>query len=175
MFYFVNEFPKETNHCKIVVVNDSINSIEKLFELYRESLEFPYTTVTNFNAFRDVMEELEWLQESEIRIYHDGMPLLDENDMKDYLDYLNLIDVEWEKFPERVSIIKQHCMKTGKELPVDSWLYHPTKIIKVYFLSKYKEPVNAILHDYSWDFRECISYDEYGREVIDFVKPYPYS
>lgn len=173
MFYFVNDCPCESENAKIIVLNDSINSKEKLFEFYGESLKFPYNTVTNFNAFRDVMEELEWLKEREIKIYHESLPLIDENAMKAYLDYLNLIDVEWEKLPERINIIRQYYKRIGKTIPVDSWINRPPKIINIYFQIKLKAYVYRILHDYSWDFRRCISFDEKGQESIDFIAHYP--
>ena len=97
MFYYTDNFQTQTDNTKSVIVNHSILDLSELFELFRVSLQIPYTTMTNFPAFRDVMEELNWLQEDEIRIYHDSLPSLDEESLACYLDYLNLIDVEWKR------------------------------------------------------------------------------
>ena len=97
MFYYVEKFQVQANDAKIVTINSSIGGIKDLLETFRIILRFPYSTVTNLNAFRDVMEELDWLQEKEVIVYHDGLPSLDEHEMACYIDVLNLIDVEWEK------------------------------------------------------------------------------
>ncbi|MBQ7433388.1 MAG: hypothetical protein IJ562_04260 [Prevotella sp.] len=65
--------------------------------------------MTNFDAFRDVMEELEWIPENEIRIYHETLPSLEKKDLACYIDYLNIIDVEWEKYEERADIVREYA------------------------------------------------------------------
>ena len=46
----------------------------------------------------------------EIRIYHDSLPSLNEEDLACYIDYLNIIDVEWEKYDERADIIREYLL-----------------------------------------------------------------
>ena len=114
MFYFTDNYQEQTDNIRSVMVNHSIHDLSELFERFRVSLQIPYTTMTNFPAFRDVMEELDWVQEDEIRIYHDSLPSLDEETLACYLDYLNLIDVEWEKYEERADIVREYMNKTGQ-------------------------------------------------------------
>ena len=46
----------------------------------------------------------------EIRIYHDSLPSLNEEDLACYIDHLNIIDVEWEKYDERADIIREYLL-----------------------------------------------------------------
>lgn len=59
MFYYVEKFQVQANDAKIVTINSSIGGIKDLLETFRIILRFPYSTVTNLNAFRDVMAESE--------------------------------------------------------------------------------------------------------------------
>ena len=152
---------------KMVTISDAIKSEEELFRFYTEHFQFPYTTVTNYNAFRDVMEELEWLVEEEIIIYHECLPLFGTKSLSIYLDVLNLIDVEWEQSAMRAEIIKKYIRSRGEVVPSDSWLNQKPKLFNVYFRLEDKEYVENLLKQYSRDYRKCIHYDERGGESID--------
>lgn len=166
MFYYTDTCQKQTDNVRSVIVNQSIHDLSELFELFRVSLLIPYTTMTNFPAFRDVMIELDWLQEDEIRIYHDSLPKLDEESLACYFDYLNLIDVEWEKYEERAGIIRDYFNKTKQVIPTDAWINNPPKRFNVFFKKGDEEIVKRLLSKYSKDFRKIICYDERGREYI---------
>lgn len=164
MFYYTDNFQTQTDNTKSVIVNHSIHDLSELFELFRVSLQIPYTTMTNFPAFRDVMEELNWLQEDEIRIYHDSLPSLDEESLACYLDYLNLIDVEWEKYEERAGITREYMNRTKQVISADAWINNPPKRFNVYFKKEDEEIVTRLLKKYSKDFRKIICYNEKGED-----------
>jgi hypothetical protein len=167
MFYYVEKFQMHANNAKLVTINDTIGGVEDLLHLFSVALRFPYPTVTNFNAFRDVMEELDWLQEEEIVVYHNSLPLLDEHEMACYIDVLNLIDVEWEKSAERAAIVKRYYENKGETIPADSWINQPPKKFNVYFRAEDKCFIETMIKLHSNDYRNCIHYDERGME-------YPY-
>ena len=163
MFYYVEKFQAPSDHTKVVTINDTIVGKKELLHFYSVTLRFPYTTVTNFDAFRDVMGELDWLQEEEIVIFHDKLPLLDKQDMASYIDYLNLIDVEWEKSPERAEIVREYLENQGQGIPLDAWINQPPKTFNVYFHLKDKAFIEKIIKQYSKDYRKYIKYDERGK------------
>ena len=166
MFYYVEKFQMHANNAKLVTINDTIGGGEDLLHLFSVALRFPYPTVTNFNAFRDVMGELDWLQEKEVIVYHDGLPSLDEHEMACYIDVLNLIDVEWEKYAERANLIRKHCENRGETIPPDSWINRPSKVFNVYFRLEDESFIEGMIKKYSKNYRECIHYDERGIEYI---------
>lgn len=166
MFYYTEIFHMQTENVKSVIIDYSIHELKELFERFRVSLQIPYTTMTNFCAFRDVMEELEWIPENEIRIYHDSLPSLKEDEMACYIDFLNLIDVEWEKYEERANIIRNYMKKTGRPIPENAWINTPPKMFNVYFKKKDEDMIKHILEKHSKNFRKCIRYDEKGGEYI---------
>ena len=165
MFYFVDKFQVRATNAKLVTINNTIRGAKELFQFFCASLRFPYSTVTNFSAFRDVMMELDWLQEKEIIVYHDSLPLLDKQEMAYYIDFLNLIDVEWEKSSERAEIVKKYMKSQGDEIPLDSWINQPPKVFNVYFRLEDKCIIEEIINKYSKNYRECIQYDETGKEL----------
>lgn len=172
MFKFVDKIPQiQDNTIKMVTVSNAIKSKEELLHFFTESLQFPYTTVTNYDAFRDVMEELEWLAEEEIIIYHESLPSLNSKLLSVYLDVLNLIDVEWKLYEMRAEIIKKYIRSRGEVVPSDSWLTQKPKIFNVYFRLEDRKYVEALLKRYSRDYRKCIHYDESGCESIDEEQP----
>lgn len=137
-----------------------------MFEHFRITLRIPYATMTNFSAFRDVMEELDWIPEDEIRIYHESLPTLNEEDLACYIDYLNIIDVEWEKYDERADIIREYMKNTGHSISRNAWINNSPKKFNVFFKTKDEFFVKQILNKYSKNYRECIRFDERGIEYL---------
>lgn len=184
MFYFVENMPEPTASVRSVCINHTINGMDELFELFKKKLEFPYPYSTeyryNYNAFHEIMMELYWVPEKEVRIIHDGLPSLDEEIMgHHYLDVLNLIDVEWERFTERANITKQYAEKhPGSVLSFEGalpWWEKRPKEFSVYFRKQDEVLVKGLLSKCSWDYRKCIHFDETGRMEIDYKEHYPYS
>ena len=166
MFCYIDSIPKKKNNARYVIINHSINSKKELFEHFRVSLDIPYLTITNFDAFRDVMAELEWISEDEIIIYHDSLPALDEKDLVCYIDYLNIIDVEWEKYEERADVVRKYMNKSGQTISSDAWINNKPKIFNVLFKVEDEKRIKSILKNYSKNYRECIRYDERGVEYL---------
>jgi hypothetical protein len=175
MFYYSEIFKTQADDVKSVIINRSIHGLSELFEHYRIALQFPYTTVTNFNAFRDVMEELEWVSENEIRIYHDSLPSLDEQELGIYIDFLNLIDVEWEKYEERAEITRKYHEKTRDVIPEDAWINTKPKVFNVFFHQEDESLINEIMKKYSRNYRDSIFYDEKGIEHFMTYLKFKYS
>jgi len=166
MFYYTNDYQNQADNVKSVIINHSIQDLNELFELFQISLQIPYSTMTNFAAFRDVMTELDWIPEDEIRIYHDSLPSLNEEDLACYIDHLNIIDVEWEKYDERADIIREYMKNTGRSISRNAWINNSPKKINVFFKTKDEFIVKQILNKYSKNYRECIRFDERGIEYL---------
>ena len=64
MFYFVNNLPNQTDDVRTVCINSTMSSMNELFDFYKTILDFPYPyskeTRYNYNAFYDIMMELDW-------------------------------------------------------------------------------------------------------------------
>lgn len=168
MFYYSTEnLHIHEENVRTVIVNHSFLEPRDLFEHFRKVLQMPYASIPNFAAFRDVMNELEWIPEREIRIFHETLPSFDEPSLGCYIDFLNLIDAEWEKYEERVEIVRKYIKKTNGIIPPDAWINVKPKIFNVFFMKKDETYVRTILNKYSKDFRKSIHFDERGAEYID--------
>lgn len=181
MFYFVNNLPNQTDDVRTVCINSTMSSMNELFDFYKTTLDFPYPyskeTRYNYNAFYDIMMELDWLSEKEVRIIHDSLPALDEEILGNhYLDVLNLIDVEWERFTEHADCTREYVKKHPEKFiaieGVPAWYDFPPKIFNVYFRRQDESYVKELLSKYSWDYRECMFFDERGCIDINYVKRY---
>lgn len=168
MFYYVEKFEKNlTCNAQLVTINKSVDSKEALLRQFSDSLHFPDYFGYNFDALYDLLRDLSWLQQKEIIVWHDGLPLLEESVLAVYLDLLNQVDVEWEQSAMRAEIIKKYMRSRGEVVSSDSWLYQEPKTFNVYFRLEDKEYVETLLERYSRDYRKCIHYDERGVESID--------
>ena len=177
MFYFVEDFPLVEQNVKAVIVSKRILGTRMLFKRFKVELLFPDWFGYNFHVFYDIMTQLYYnFPEKEVRIYHQGLPLLLPKDMKEYLDWLNLIDVEWERFAERADITRayaeKHPERYTKTEGITTWWNEQPKIFNVYFRKRDESYVKDILSKYSWDYRQCISFDETGADNIDYIKHY---
>ncbi|MBP3219909.1 MAG: hypothetical protein J6M37_05545 [Prevotella sp.] len=164
MFYYTNDFQNQADNVKSVIINHSIQDLNELFELFQISLQIPYSTMTNFAAFRDVMTELDWIHEGEIRIYHEILPSLDEESLGCYIDVLNLVDVEWRKYEEQADIVKDFIKQSGKVISKDAWIHKRPKIFNVFFKNKDEYFIKKLLKQYSKNYQICIHYDKKGLE-----------
>lgn len=171
MFYYIENYPEQLDDTICVNINQTFCGIQELFGHYGKTLRFPYNSITNFSAFRDVMGDLEWLPEKNISVFHDGLPSLSGQEMNNYLDVLNLIDVEWERFMERAGITRQYAKEHPEKFihrdEVTAWWERQPKIFNVYFRKEDESYVKEILQKYSKDYRKCIYFDEKGDEYIE--------
>ena len=175
MFSFVDKFPVKANNARIIVVNYPYSSLDSLFEFYKHELEFPapYSNECEFNysAFRDIMEELSWIPENVINICHESIPSINEEELGGvYLDVLNLIDAEREKFAESNDIFMDYWEEHPEKFQImgEPTEWNRRQFFNVYFLHQDEQYVKKLLSDYSWDYRKCISFDESGTEQIDY-------
>lgn len=166
MFNYTNSFQIEANHVKSVIIDQSIHGLSELFEQYRVSLQIPYSTMTNFAAFRDVMTELDWVTEEEIRIYHESLPSLDEQSLGCYIDVLNLIDVEWGRYEERADIVRNYMRQSGIPISPNAWINKSPKTFNVFFKKEDDFFVKKMLKFYSENYWNNIYYDEKGLEHL---------
>lgn len=170
MFYFVEKFMPNTNgndKLRLITIDKSVVGKSELFRRFSDLLQFPDYFGRNFDAFYDLISDLYWLQEEEIVIYHESLPLLDESSLANYLDILNRTDVEWETYNIRAEKCKQYMISQGGSIPSNCWFDQKPKIFNVYFQQEDKECVERILRIFSKNYRECIHYDEKGDEYID--------
>ena len=177
MFYFVDEMPQVEQNVKTVIVSKRLFGKKMLFKRYKDALLFPDWFGYNFHAFYDLMTQLYYyFPEKEVRIYHKSLPMLLPKDMKEYLDWLNLIDVEWERFTEQADITRAYAEKHPEKFivieGVPAWWNEQPKIFNVFFRKKEESYVKDLLSKYSWDYRQCITFDEMGATNIDYIKRY---
>lgn len=178
MLYFVNKFPENRCNARLVKVDEATIGKRHLFNRFNTDLSFPEWFGYNFDAFSDILSHLDyWIPEEEIRIIHDNMPKLEEQDMNNYLDVLNYVDARWSLYATRADIVRIYAEKHPDNfIHIDdapSWWDKRPKIFNVYFQKKDERYVRGVLHNYSWDYRKCIHYDEKGNEDIDFIARYP--
>lgn len=177
MLYFVDKFPNVECDAKTVIVQKTIMGKQQLFKRYGDSLQFPDWFGNNFDAFYDIMAQLYYfIQESSVNIYHDGLPSLLPKDMHNYIDILNLVDVEWEKFTERANITKQYATEHPESFisidGVSPWWDEKPIIFNVYFRKQDEAYVKNVLSKYSWDYRKCMHFDETGMMKIEYNERY---
>jgi len=175
MFYYVNKFPVKAKNVRTIVLNSLFCSLDAIFEFYKQELKFPspYSNECEFNysAFRDIMEELSWIPENVINICHESIPSINEEELGGvYLDVLNLIDAEREKFAESNDIFMDYWEEHPEKFQImgEPTEWNRRQFFNVYFLHQDEQYVKKLLSDYSWDYRKCISFDESGTEQIDY-------
>lgn len=69
-------------------VNPSLSSTEALYDAYKSAFEFPDYFGRNWNAFIDLMSDLSWIESDEVAVVHDGLPALEESELRTYLECL---------------------------------------------------------------------------------------
>ena len=80
MFYYEDKFEKNlTYETKLVTINQSVENIDALLCQFSNSLHFPDYFGYNFDALYDLLGDLSWLQQKEIIVCHDSLPLLEES------------------------------------------------------------------------------------------------
>jgi hypothetical protein len=84
-----------------VNISADIKSKDQLLRFFQERLRLPYFGM-NWDALQDCLRDLSWLGESEIIIFHEGLPLLPLKDLKIYLSVLSDAVESWEAEPGKV-------------------------------------------------------------------------
>lgn len=83
---FEDEKIKERSCEKFFEVPCSLDSKKDLINLFRNEMNFPDNTGSNWDAFYDILSDLYWLDLKEVVVYHDSLPQLKENDLIIYLE-----------------------------------------------------------------------------------------
>lgn len=119
--FFDDDFIVNENNVCIIELNEVSDLTALLNELYLK-LKFPNYFGFNWNALSDCLRDLDWIEEKEIIIIHRKLPLLQENDLKVYLNVLFDAVNDWKEgekhyltvvFPERYkSLIEKHLKKS---------------------------------------------------------------
>lgn len=82
---FESEGVKRDDNKRFIEITDSINSKERLFDLFSSELSFPSYFGHNWDAFYDILSDLYWLDIHQIVVYHDSLPQLNEKDLRIYM------------------------------------------------------------------------------------------
>ena len=80
----------------IVRLPKGILTKSMLMEEYAKRLLFPKYFGANWDALYDCLCDLSWIQEHEIIIFHEELPLFSKKDAKVYLEVLCDVSQDWE-------------------------------------------------------------------------------
>jgi RNAse (barnase) inhibitor barstar len=72
----------------VVVVPASVASRQDLFDVLASSLAFPEYFGENWDALVDCLSDLSWINATEITLKHEGLPGLQDRELKTYLECL---------------------------------------------------------------------------------------
>jgi hypothetical protein len=78
-------------------VDPAIANTEQLLTSLYYLLWFPGYFGFNWNALEDCLNDFDWISEKKIVIVHDVIPQLPEEDLKIYLDILNMAVYDWQQ------------------------------------------------------------------------------
>lgn len=74
--------------CRFVFLGPRVSSRQDLFDVVSRDLAFPDYFGENWDAFVDCMSDLSWIEETEVVVAHDGLPLLPSTELRIYLECL---------------------------------------------------------------------------------------
>ena len=78
-----------------VYINPNIHSKQDLLEWYATNLNFPKYFSFNWDSFQDCLRGLEWIKQKRVLLVHKGVPKLSHEDIKNYIDILNVAVDSW--------------------------------------------------------------------------------
>ena len=79
----------------VAVIPSSIGDTDELLRQYAVQLHLPGYFGFNWNALSDCLRDLSWVTERRVVIVHQGLPRLEEGDLKVYLDVLGECVRSW--------------------------------------------------------------------------------
>ena len=95
--YYENKFEIRPNeNPKITIIPSSIADKEEILNFYAQELYFPEYFGQNWNALYDCLCDLTWLPQNQIKIIHNNVTLLNDEDQKIYLKLLDDAIISWE-------------------------------------------------------------------------------
>lgn len=116
-----------------------MDSVDRLFDVFSETLRFPDYFGRNWDAFNECIRDLCWLPPGDVAIIHKDLPLRNDiNNLRIYLDCLNGAVKRWK---ERGSnLICLYGFKDNSELEKVRY-----RNIKIVFPSDSKEIIQRIM------------------------------
>jgi RNAse (barnase) inhibitor barstar len=76
----------------------NINGKEDLLKELSAKLNFPDYFGFNWDALHECLRDFHWIEERNIILIHEELPLLDDRNMKIYLDILNDAVASWKEY-----------------------------------------------------------------------------
>ena len=83
-----------------VVHFSGINSKNELLKQYNDKLLFPDYFGFNWDAFLDMLCDFHWIEQQQIVLVHDDLPVLDKKELNIYLEILLDAIKSWENWEE---------------------------------------------------------------------------
>jgi hypothetical protein len=98
--------PKLYNPSQAFVVHlTGVIGKEKLLSALNAKLKFPSYFGFNWDALYDVLRDFHWVKERIIVLVHDYLPVLDNDDLKIYLNILSDSSRDWKENEEHSFVI----------------------------------------------------------------------
>lgn len=108
--------PVSSPETRVVVIPAGLAGTPSLFAGLAQGLELPAWTGKNWNALRDVLEDLEWLEARRVFLFHETLPELPAEELRLYLEILDEAVAFWQADGSRqflASIPKARPGKSG--------------------------------------------------------------
>lgn len=88
--------PAPSQEIRIVVLAAGLTDLSHLFASLAPGLDLPGWTGKNWNALRDVLEDLEWLEAKQVLLFHETLPELPAEELRFYLKILDEAVAFWQ-------------------------------------------------------------------------------
>ena len=95
-FKYINNPSVYDQHSAFVAHISSVKDKEQLFSELSLKLNFPYYFGFNWDALYDCLRDLNWINQKEIVLVHDELPLLDNETLKNYINLLYMTVQDWQ-------------------------------------------------------------------------------
>lgn len=96
---FTSDFTPIADNDNYPIILPPIKDKFDLFKVYNEQAMFPYFG-NNWDSLSELIEDFHWIQQFNIRIYHDGVTYLKDEDLVIYLRIMNNACEWWKRFPK---------------------------------------------------------------------------
>lgn len=99
-FKFTNN-PEHSYSSSLFVANlQTVIGKKSLLRMLSEELDFPNYFGQNWDALWDCITDLEWIDQKDIILVHSSLPVLNEHDLKIYLEILDETITFWDESDE---------------------------------------------------------------------------
>lgn len=107
---------------RLVEMREALETKEDLIGWYAGALPLPDYWSCNWDAFSDFLEDLSWISDRTIDVYHDSLPLTgNPGDLAIYINILHATVRHWRRFPEHdVRVAFHPCLEAAvSRIPLD--------------------------------------------------------